>query len=197
MGRLAMGLVVFQADGRMMAVLCDGRASLPEGEPRQFMSYAGNYSFDGTTLSTRVDASSDASRVGGDQVRTVRFEDGLMVLAPPRRLYAGVMQHQELAWERIARLKPSGPVPCGNHLPRSAVVALTGTANMATSTNQSSSETPVVKTHRRSARGRDRTRRALRADDQHGGGGRHFRRAVAVLFPLTADGISQVGPCTA
>jgi hypothetical protein len=25
-----------------------------------------------------------------------------MVLAPPRRLYAGVMQHQELAWERIA-----------------------------------------------------------------------------------------------
>ena len=53
------------------------------------------------TLSTRVDASSDASRVGGDQVRHVRFENGLMVLAPPRRLYAGVMQHQELAWERI------------------------------------------------------------------------------------------------
>jgi len=25
----------------------------------------------------------------------------LMVLAPPRRLFAGVMQHQELAWERI------------------------------------------------------------------------------------------------
>ena len=73
-GPLAMGLVVFQADGRMMAVLCDGRAALPPGEPRQFMSYAGNYSFDGTTLSTRVDASSDASRVGGDQVRAVRFE---------------------------------------------------------------------------------------------------------------------------
>ena len=40
--------------------------------------------------------------VGGEQVRTVRFENGLMVLAPPRRLYAGVMQHQELTWERIA-----------------------------------------------------------------------------------------------
>ena len=100
-GPVAMGLVVFQADGRMMAVLCDGRLALPEGEPRQFMSYAGNYTFDGQTLSTRVDASSDASRVGGDQVRHVRFENGLMVLAPPRRLYAGVMQHQELAWERI------------------------------------------------------------------------------------------------
>jgi hypothetical protein len=101
-GPLAMGLVVFEPGGRMMAVLCDGRASLPAGEPRQFMSYAGNYSFDGATLSTRVDASSDPSRVGGDQVRHVTFKDGLMVLAPPRRLYAGVMQHQELAWERIA-----------------------------------------------------------------------------------------------
>jgi len=99
-GPLAMGLVTFQADGRMMAVLCDGRAEL-DGEPRQFMSYAGNYTFDGTTLSTRVDASSDASRVGGEQVRSVRFANGAMVLAPPRRLYGGVMQHQELVWERV------------------------------------------------------------------------------------------------
>ena len=100
-GPAAMGLNVFQADGRMMSVLCDGRTTLPAGELRQFMSYAGTYTFDGTTLSTCVDASSDASRVGGDQVRNVRFENGLMVLAPPRRLFAGVMQHQELAWERI------------------------------------------------------------------------------------------------
>ncbi len=96
------GLVCFQADGRMFCVLCDGRAELPAGEPRQFMSYAGNYTFDGATLSTRVDASSDASRIGGDQVRTVRFENGGMVLAPPRRLYASTMQHQELFWERVA-----------------------------------------------------------------------------------------------
>jgi len=101
-GPAAMGLVVFQADGRMMSVLCDGRLASPAGEERQFMSYAGTYTFDGTTLTTRVDVSSDPSRVGGDQVRHVRFEDALMVLAPPRRLYAGVMQHQELAWERIS-----------------------------------------------------------------------------------------------
>ena len=100
-GPKAMGLVTFQADGRMMAVLCDGRSEIPGSEPRPFMSYAGNYSFDGATLSTRVDASSDASRVGGDQVRHVRFEDGRMVLAPPRRMFDGVMQHQELTWERI------------------------------------------------------------------------------------------------
>ena len=96
------GLVAFQADGRMMCVLCDGRAELPPGEPRQYVSYAGNYSFDGTTLTTRVDASSDLNRVGGNQVRAVAFVDGNLVLRPPRRLYAGVMQHQELVWERIA-----------------------------------------------------------------------------------------------
>jgi len=95
------GLVEFRADGRMLCVLCDGRAELPDGEPRQYVSYAGNYSFDGTTLSTRVDASSDANRVGGDQVRTVSFEGGKLVLRPPRRLYGGVMQHQELTWTRV------------------------------------------------------------------------------------------------
>ena len=100
-GPIPMGLVVFAADGRMMAVLCEGRAALPPNEPRQFMSYAGNYTFDGETLSTRVDASSDASRIGGDQVRSVRFKNGDLVLAPPRRLYAGIMQHQELVWERL------------------------------------------------------------------------------------------------
>jgi hypothetical protein len=101
-GPKAMGLVTFQADGRMMAVLCDGRSEMPGGEARPFMSYAGNYTFDGMTLSTRVDGSSDASRVGGDQVRNVRFENGRMVLAPPRRMFAGVMQNQELTWERVA-----------------------------------------------------------------------------------------------
>ncbi len=95
------GVVCFEADGRMYCVLCDGRTELPANTPRQFVSYAGNYTFDGTTLSTRVDASSDASRVGGDQIRTVRFEGVNMVLAPPRRMFAGAMQRQELTWERV------------------------------------------------------------------------------------------------
>ena len=33
-GPKAMGLVTFQADGRMMAVLCDGRTEMPSGETR-------------------------------------------------------------------------------------------------------------------------------------------------------------------
>lgn len=95
------GVVCFDADGRMFCALCDGRADLPAGEARQFMSYAGNYTFDGATLTTRVDASSDASRIGGEQVRHVRFEHGGIVLEPPRRLYAGVMQRHSLFWERV------------------------------------------------------------------------------------------------
>lgn len=100
-GPSATGTVCFQADGRMLNVICDGRTEVPAGEVRQFMSYTGNYTFDGTTLTTRVDASSDPSRVGGDQLRSVRFENGDMVLSPPRRLFAGVMQHQSLWWERV------------------------------------------------------------------------------------------------
>ena len=104
------GLVAFQADGRMMCVLCDGRAELPPGEPRQFVSYAGNYSFDGTTLTTRVDASSDLSRVGGDQVRAVAFVDGRLGAAPAapalRRRHAapgtGLGPHRVTRW-RVAR----------------------------------------------------------------------------------------------
>jgi hypothetical protein len=100
-GPKPMGLVVFAPDGRMMAVLCDGRARLPDGAPRQYVSYAGNYSFDGETLTTRVDASSEASRVGGDQVRSASFDGRRMTLKPPRRMFAGQMQDQQLVWERI------------------------------------------------------------------------------------------------
>jgi hypothetical protein len=100
-GPVPNGIVCFQADGRMYCVLCDGRAELPPDEPRQYISYVGNYTFQGDTLSTRVDTSSDPSRIDSDQIRTVRFENGGMTLAPPRRLYAGVMQHQELFWERV------------------------------------------------------------------------------------------------
>lgn len=96
------GIVVFQEDARMYALLCDGRAEMPQGEARPFMAYTGRYTFDGTTLSTRAEASSEKDRVGTDQVRTVRFENGGMTLVPPRRLFAGVMQHQELFWERVA-----------------------------------------------------------------------------------------------
>jgi hypothetical protein len=101
-GPQAMGCVVFNADGRMMAVLCDGCRELPHGAPRDYSSYCGNYTFDGSRLITRVDAASDPTRIGSDQIREVRFEDELMVLRPPPRLTADGQEQRELTWERIA-----------------------------------------------------------------------------------------------
>ena len=84
-GGAALGRVTFTADGRMMSVVCDGRPELPAGVSREYSSYCGNYTYDGKRLVTQVDAASDPSRVGSDQVRGVRFEGERMVLIPPPR----------------------------------------------------------------------------------------------------------------
>lgn len=99
-----MGRVVLSAEGRMMVVVCDSRRELPPGTKREYGSYCGNYTFDGTTLVTRVDAALDPNRIGTDQVRGVRFEDGLMVLRPPPRPHGAGEEHRELYWQRIAEV---------------------------------------------------------------------------------------------
>ncbi len=101
-GPRGMGLVTLTDDGRMMAVLVDGRATLPEGTPRQYSSYCGNYSFDGSTLTTIVDANCDPVRFTAPQVRKVRFEGERMVLTPPPADVNGVKVIRELTWERIS-----------------------------------------------------------------------------------------------
>src|SRR6516225_8481662 len=101
-GGKGIGRVTFTVDGRMMSVVCDGRPELPAGTVREYSSYCGNYTFDGSRLVTRVDAASDPSRIGSDQVRGVRFVDGRMILSPPPRRGIGGEEYRELAWERIA-----------------------------------------------------------------------------------------------
>jgi hypothetical protein len=102
-GPKGMGIVTLNADGRMMAVLCDGRARLPDEAKREYSSYCGNYTFDGTTLITRVDASASArNAVGSDQVRKVRFEGKRMVLTPPPAELNGVVQYRDIFWEKIS-----------------------------------------------------------------------------------------------
>ena len=101
-GPRGMGLVSLTSDGRMMAVLIDGRARLPDGAKREYSSYCGNYTFDGSTLITTVDASSDTARLASQQVRKVRFEGERMILVPPERDDGGVKIHRELIWERIS-----------------------------------------------------------------------------------------------
>ena len=101
-GSMPRGLVVFDTSQRMMCVLADGRPEPPAGEAREYVSYMGRYEFSGDTLSTRVDGSTDLSRIGGDQVRGVRFDGERLTLTPPPRAKYGVTEHRELEWQRIA-----------------------------------------------------------------------------------------------
>jgi hypothetical protein len=101
-GPKAIGRIVFTADQRVMVATSDGRAELPPGIKREYGGYCGHYTFDGTTLTTHVDAAPNAALVGTSQVRGVRFEGERMVLKPPPRLIDGVTHHRELTWERIS-----------------------------------------------------------------------------------------------
>ena len=69
----------------MMAALSDGRADLPTGTKREYGGYCGDYTFDGTTLTTTVDAAPNQALVGTVQTRGVRFEGERMILRPPPR----------------------------------------------------------------------------------------------------------------
>lgn len=97
-----MGRLTFNDDGRMMSVVCDGRPALPAGTAREYRSYCGNYAFDGSELVTRVDAATDAGRIGLDQVRGVTFENDLMVLRPPPSTSGGRAEQWVLYWKKIA-----------------------------------------------------------------------------------------------
>ena len=103
-GPRGIGIVALSADGRMTNVLVDGRAELPEGAKREHGSYCGNWTFDGSTLVTKVDAAADPARMGTEQVRKVRFEGERMVLTPPVLEVNGVKVTRELTWEKISPL---------------------------------------------------------------------------------------------
>jgi hypothetical protein len=51
-GPQAIGRIVFTSDKRILVSISDGRPELPAGTAREY----GGYSFDGTTLITKVDA---------------------------------------------------------------------------------------------------------------------------------------------
>jgi len=49
-----------------------------------------------------LDAASDPSRIGSDQVRGVRFEGERMLLIPPPLRTGEIEERREITWERIA-----------------------------------------------------------------------------------------------
>ena len=99
-----MGRIVITADGRMSVMMIDSRPSIPAGQTREYSGYSGRYTFTGTQLVTHVDCAPDPSRIGSEQPRGVRFEDGLMVLRSPARNLGGVVEQRELFWERISTI---------------------------------------------------------------------------------------------
>jgi Lipocalin-like domain len=101
-GGQGLGRIVFTAEGRMAVMMIDVRKDLPAGQKREYGGYCGTFTFDGKELTTHVDSAPDPSRIGTDQVRGVRFENGLMILRPPARSYGGAVEQRELSWEKIS-----------------------------------------------------------------------------------------------
>lgn len=100
-GPKPMGRLVLDRTGRMLAVLCDGRETVPEGRTRAYSSYCGQYEIEGDLLTTVIDAASDASRIGSKQPRIVELRDDELVLKPPKRADG---EQREIFWKLEARL---------------------------------------------------------------------------------------------
>ena len=96
-GPVPMGRLVLSPQGRMMAVICDGRAVLPEGEVRAYSSYCGNFHVDDNELITTVDAAAVGNRIGTKQIRRLEMRGDHLVLIPPRRADGA---QRELLWVR-------------------------------------------------------------------------------------------------
>ena len=97
------GLLSLSAEGRMMAVLVDGRPA-EEGGEREYASYCGTYTFDGSVLTTTTYASSDPARFTPPQRRRVRLDGDRLILVPPVVEAGERRLTRELVWERISTL---------------------------------------------------------------------------------------------
>ena len=56
-GSHPIGRIVFNTEGRVVVAVSDGRRELPAGAKREYGGYTGAFTFDGSTLTTHVDAS--------------------------------------------------------------------------------------------------------------------------------------------
>jgi lipocalin-like protein len=107
----AVGRLTYDRDGNMTGqVMRPNRApvSLGEGYAQQvraayigYIAYFGTYEVagDGRSVVHRVEASLNPGWVGGNQVRTMRFEGGRLILEANVEKAGGIVRH-ELTWER-------------------------------------------------------------------------------------------------
>jgi hypothetical protein len=89
-------------NGRMLTAVCNGDEEAWRGGGRNYSSYGGPCTFDGSTLDITVDIASDPRRIGTRRVRRVTMlSEQTMILRPPTGLYAGSLETRELVWERV------------------------------------------------------------------------------------------------
>jgi hypothetical protein len=114
LGENAQGLLVYTADGYMIAILSqvdrpsfrsrDFRGGTPEEAlmaVNSYVSYCGRYEVDGDTVIHHVEMSLFPNWIGQDQVRNLRFADGNLILSTPSFLLSGHQWRFELVWERV------------------------------------------------------------------------------------------------
>ena len=99
-GPTPMGIAVFSTE-RLIVVVADGRTSLPpDAPPRGFVSYTGNYQFDGTKLVTHADGASNPTMLK-DQVRSIEFTGKDRYVARPISGLVGQNAGLQFVWERV------------------------------------------------------------------------------------------------
>jgi len=93
-------MLIVQENGRMMASLCDARASV-EGR-REYIAYMGAWRLQDGRFHTDVDGTANPPWMGTDQEREIDWDGELLILRPPPRAGHGTMENRELVWERLS-----------------------------------------------------------------------------------------------
>lgn len=118
MGRSPEGLLVYSADGTMVAIMgrdrrvafasqdLTGGSRDEQAEAfRTFVAYGGGYEIDGDTVRHRVEHSLFPNWIGTVQERSWSLDETgrVLTLASPPIKLAGTTRLQRLTWERVAR----------------------------------------------------------------------------------------------
>jgi Lipocalin-like domain len=115
LGENPRGLLVYTADGYMIAILSEGgrrpfnSRDFSGGTPEEalaavnsYISYSGRYEVDGDTVTHHVEMSLFPNWVGQDQTRRLRITEDKLVLSTPTYSVSGNEWTFELVWERVS-----------------------------------------------------------------------------------------------
>jgi hypothetical protein len=114
LGKDAAGYIMYNQDGYMFVAIMgpnrlkfaanDLLSGTPEEEAQAeetYVSYCGQYDFDGDKVVHHVELSLFPNWVGVDQERVVEFTGNRLTLSTPPILLRGIQQTAHLIWERV------------------------------------------------------------------------------------------------